>query len=67
MENQNLIVSYEGPMAWANKTGIYSMIFISINVENWLLYDAIHDFSVWFRTLDPVLIKRILIGFEAIL
>ena len=35
------------PKAWAYKTGIDFMIFILIFVENCLLYDAIHDFSVW--------------------
>ena len=38
------------PKDWANKTDINFMIFISIFVENYLQYDAIHDFSVWMRT-----------------
>ena len=40
------------------------MVFIIKLVENCLYFDAIHDFSVW---QEPVLIHRILIGFEAIL
>ena len=34
----------------ANKTSINFMIFILIFVENCLLFDAIHNFSVWLRT-----------------
>ena len=33
--------------AQANKTGINFMIFILIFVENCLLYDGIHHFTVW--------------------
>ena len=40
----------EWPKPWANKTGINIMIFLLVFVENCLLYDAIHDFSVWPRT-----------------
>ena len=38
------------------------MIFILIFVENCLQFDAIHDILVWLS-----LIRRIVIGFEAIL
>ena len=38
------------PKALANKTDINFMILLSIFVKNYLLYDAVHDFSVWPRT-----------------
>ena len=46
----------------ANKTGINLMIFfILFFVENCLLYDTIHDFSVWLRTgSNPSDINRFL-------
>ena len=52
------------PKARANKTGINFMIFNTVFVENCLKNDAINDF-LYGR--EPVLIQRILIGFEAIL
>ncbi len=45
----------------ASKTGIDFMNFSLLFVENCLQLDAIHDFSVWLRTV--VLIQRIVIGF----
>ena len=45
--------------ALGNKTGNNFMIFILIFMENCLLYDVIHDFSVWPRTSsNPADIKR---------
>ena len=45
---------------WSGKTGKNIMIFILIFVVNCLKYDAIHDFSVWFRTgSNPADIIRI--------
>ena len=40
-------VSNKGP---EKQNWYHSMIFILILVENCLLYDVIHDFSVWLRT-----------------
>ena len=40
----------EGPNSRSNETGINIMIFILLFVENWLLYDMIHDFSELLRT-----------------
>ena len=43
--------------ARVNKTG-YNFMYIFIFVENWILYDTIHDFAV---DLEPIIIQRILI------
>ena len=46
--------SHKGPKGRANKPGINFIIFISIFVENYLLYDVIQDFPAWLRTgSDP--------------
>ena len=46
-KNKTSFVNTVGSKSLANKTGIIIMIFILVFVENCLLYDAIHDFSVW--------------------
>ena len=38
------------PKAQANKTDFNIMIVLFIFVENLILYDIIHDFSVWLRS-----------------
>ena len=62
MKNQKIKTSFlnpEGTQAWANKTGNNFMPFISIFVENYLLYNAIDDFSLWLKTgSNPVGINR---------
>ena len=55
----------EEPKIRANKTGINSMIFILIFVENWRGSTIYMIF--YYISLEPVLIQRILIVFEAIL
>ena len=45
--------------ARANRTGINFIIYVLISVQNYLQFDAVHDFSVWFRTgSNPVDINR---------
>jgi len=62
MKNYKIKISFvssKGPKARANKTSINFIIFISIFVKNCLLFDAIHDFSVWLRIgSNPVDINR---------
>ena len=54
MKNYKIKISFfnpEGPKVRDKKVvPIHFMILILIFVENCLLFDAIHDFSVWLRT-----------------
>ena len=51
MYNYTMKTSFVSPeMPKANKTGFTSIIAHFIFVENWILYDTIHDFSIWLRT-----------------
>ena len=67
MKNFKIKTSFvrpEGPKARANKIGINFMIFLLLGILGCLQYNTIHHFQY---SSEPVLIQRILIGFEAIL
>ena len=55
----NFVFSPEGIKARANKTEIFSMILI--------LFLKLYTIIIFQRSLEPVLIQRIVISFEAIL
>ena len=52
MKNQKIktsFVSPEGPKARGNESGIHFMMFNLILVENYMYYNAIHNFLVWLK------------------
>ena len=44
-----IFVNHQEPKVQVNKAGISFRFYFNIIVENCLLYDALHDFSVWLR------------------